>query len=144
MANPAADFGAIIELEGRTDQEINDLVSSQSVDKVLGDIFNGMAGAFDPSAAGYQRAVIQYDVTAPDGAHSYQLKVANGKCNVAKGGKEAARITLSLALPDFLRLIGGKLDGTQAFMSGRLRVSGDMQFLLTIETMAPWFKRQVN
>ena len=144
MANPAVDFGAIIEVEGRTDQEINDSVSSQGVDKVLGDIFNGMVAAFDPSAAGYQSAVIQYDVTAPDGAHSYQLNVADGKCKVAKGGKEAARITFALALPDFLRLIADKLDGKQAFMSGKLRVSGDLQFLLTIDTMPPWFKRPVS
>jgi len=52
MANPAADFGPIIEVEGRTHQEINDSVSSQGVDKVLGHVFNGMAAAFDPNAAG--------------------------------------------------------------------------------------------
>ena len=56
MANPAADFGPIIEVEGRTHQEINDSVSSQGVDKLLGHIFNGMAAAFDPNAAGNESA----------------------------------------------------------------------------------------
>jgi hypothetical protein len=136
--NPAADLGAMI--EGRTDQEINEWVSSQGVDTVLGDIFNGMVAAFDPGAAGDQSAVIQHDVTAADGIHSYQLKVANGKCNVAKGGKEAARITLASSLPNFLRIIGGNLDGTFAVISGRLRVSGDMLFVQSTQTAPPWFK----
>ena len=136
--NPAADLGAMI--EGRTDQEINDWVSSRGVDTVLGDIFNAMVAAFDPGAAGNQSAAIRYDITVPDGAHSYQITVANGKCRVAKGGKEPARITVTLALPDFLRLIGGILDETWAFMSGRLRVSGDMLFAQSIQNAPPWFK----
>jgi putative sterol carrier protein len=131
-----ADLGAMI--EGRTDREINNLVSSQGVDKVLGDIFNGRAAAFDPRAAGNQSAVIQFEVIAPGGRHSYQLNVANGKCNVAKGYTEAARVTFALELPDFLRLIAGKLDEEQAFMSGKLRGSGDMLLAQTIQT---WFKR---
>jgi hypothetical protein len=44
-----ADLGAVI--EGRTHREINNSVSSRGVDKVLGDIFNGMAATFDPGAA---------------------------------------------------------------------------------------------
>jgi putative sterol carrier protein len=136
---PAADLAAMI--EGRTDREINNLVSSQGVDKVLVDIFNGRAAAFDPGAAGNQSAVIQFEVIAPDGRHSYQLNVANGKCNVATGYKEAAHITFALELPDFLRLVCGKLDEVQAVMSGKLRVSGDAQFAQTIQT---WFKRQVK
>jgi putative sterol carrier protein len=128
------------------------LVSSQGVEKVLGDIFNGRAAAFDPGAAGHQSAVVQFEVIAPDGRHSYQLNVANGKCNVAKGYKETAHITFALELSDFLRVIVGKLDETQAFMSGKMRVWGDMRFAQTILMGQPssrhilrsnrWFKRQ--
>ena len=98
-----------------------------------------MGAAFVPEAAAGQSAIVQYDVTGPDGTHSYQLKVADGKCVVHKGAGEPARVTLTLALPDFLKLIGGKLDGMQAFMSGKLRIGGDMMFA---QTMQSWFRRQ--
>jgi putative sterol carrier protein len=137
MAEPQTnDLGGLI--EGRSDEQISSEVEKQGVDKVLGDVFGAMAAAFDAQAAAGQSAIVQYDVTAADGVHSYQLKCADGKCAVQKGGGEPARITLSLSVPDFLRLIGGKLDGMQAFMSGKLRIAGDMMFAQTMQT---WFKR---
>lgn len=137
MAEPQFnDLGGLI--EGRSDQEIASEVQKQGVDTVLGQVFGAMAAAFVPVAAAGQSAIVQYDVTAPDGVHGYQLKCAGGKCVVHKANGEAARVTLSLALPDFLRLIGGKLDGMQAFMSGKLRLGGDMMFAQTMQT---WFKR---
>jgi len=134
---PQPDLGALV--EGRSDEEINQFVKTRGVDTVLGEIFNGMAAAFVPEQAAGQSAVVQYDVAAEDGSHSYQLKVADGKCAMAKGAAEPARITLGLSLPDFLRLIAGKLDGMQAFMSGKLRIGGDMMFA---QVMQSWFRRQ--
>jgi hypothetical protein len=137
MAEPQTnDLGALI--EGRSDEQITAEVGKQGVDKVLGEVFDAMAAAFVPAAAAGQSAIVQYDVTAPDGVHSYQLKCSDGKCVVQKGKGEAARITLGLGLPDFLRLIGGKLDGMQAFMTGKLKIGGDMMFA---QTMQSWFKR---
>ena len=133
---PTNDLGALI--EGRSDQEITAEIEKQGVDTVLGQVFKGMADAFVPDAAKGQAAIVQYDVTAPDGTHSYQLKVADGKCEVKKGAGEPARVTMTLALPDFLKLIGGKLDGMQAFMTGKLKVGGDMMFA---QTMQAWFRR---
>src|SRR5438270_5593425 len=126
---PQPDLAQLV--EGRSDEEINKFVEGQGVDTILNQIFQGMGTAFVPSAAAGQSAVIQYDVTAADGVHKYQLNVHDGKCEVAKDGSASARITLGLNLPDFLRLIAGKLDGMQAFMSGKLRVSGDMMFAQT-------------
>jgi len=132
----APDLGALV--EGRSDEEINAFVKAQGIDTILQQIFNGMAQAFVPEAAAGQSAVVQYDVTADDGAHSYQLKVDNGKCTVVKGASDPARVTLGLSMPDFLRLIAGKLDGMQAFMGGKLRLGGDMMFAQVMQT---WFKR---
>jgi putative sterol carrier protein len=47
-------------------------------------------------------------------------------------------VTLALAFPDFLRLVSNKLDGMQAFFSGKLKLTGDMMFA---QTMQGWFKR---
>jgi putative sterol carrier protein len=124
-------------LEGRSDDEINGALKEGGVDKALDKVFQGMVEAFLPAKAGGQSAVIQYDVNAPDGKHSYQFKVADGKCSVSKGAPDSARVTLTLAAPDFLRLVSGKLNGQTAFFQGKLKLAGDMMFA---QTMQSWFK----
>jgi putative sterol carrier protein len=124
-------------IEGRSDDEINAGLKASGVEKALDDVFEGMVQAFIPEKAAGQSAVIQYDVNAPDGKQSYQLKVADGKCKVLKGSPESARVTLTLSAPDFLRLVTGKLNGQTAFFQGKLKLSGDMMFA---QTMQSWFK----
>jgi len=135
-----ADIGSRDELaamiEGKTDDEINAGVAERGTEKVLSQIFEYMAGRFQPDRAGNQSAVIGWDITSPEGTHSYQLKVADGTCTVTPGSAEPARVTLGMALPDFLRFLTGQMDGMQAFMTGKLKLSGDMMFA---QSMQAWF-----
>lgn len=124
-------------IEGRSDEEINAGLKASGAGAALDKIFQGMAEAFLPEKAGGQSAVVQYDVNAPDGKHSYQLKIADGKCTLQPGAPESARVTLTLAAADFLRLVTGKLNGQTAFFQGKLKLSGDMMFA---QTMQSWFK----
>jgi putative sterol carrier protein len=123
-------------IEGRTDDEINEFVSSLGVEAILEQIFGAMTERFQADKAAGQSAVIQWDITAGDGAHSYTVTIADGACKAEPGTGEAPRVTLGLALPDFMRFIAGKLDGMQAFMGGKLKLSGDMMFA---QTMQAWF-----
>jgi putative sterol carrier protein len=125
-------------IEGKSDEEIVALVPGGDVDALLERLFGGMGASFSPERAAGQSATIQYDISAADAVHSWLLKVADGACAVERGAASDARITLGLALPDFLRLTAGKLDGMTAFMSGKLKVSGDMMFA---PTMQGWFVR---
>jgi putative sterol carrier protein len=124
-------------IEGKSDDEINAGLSASGSATALDQVFQGMVDAFIPAKAAGQSAVIQYDVNAPDGKHSYQLKVADGKAALVKGSPESARVTLTLSAPDFLRLVTGKLNGQTAFFQGKLKLSGDMMFA---QTMQSWFK----
>jgi putative sterol carrier protein len=127
-------LGALI--EGKSDDEINQGVAALGVDKVLGQVFDGMVQAFQPDKATGQTAVIGWDITSPEGTHSYQLDVADGTCTLSQGTEKAARVTMGMALPDFLRMSTGQLDGMQAFMTGKLKLSGDMMFA---QSMQAWF-----
>jgi putative sterol carrier protein len=137
-----ADIGSREELaamiEGKSDDEINAGVGDLGTEKVLNQIFDYMAGRFQPDRAGNQSAVIGWDITSPDGTHSYQFNVADGACTVVQGNAEPARVTLGMALPDFLRFLTGQLDGMQAFMTGKLKLTGDMMFA---QSMQAWFSQ---
>jgi putative sterol carrier protein len=132
----AADLAAM--LDGRSDEEISGGIKAQGYDTVLGTIFTEMAARFLPDKAAGRAAVIQYDITTPDGTESYQVVVDAGACAAAKGTEKEPSVTLVLALPDFLRLITGRLNGVQAFMSGKLKVRGDM---MLAQTMQGWFNQ---
>jgi putative sterol carrier protein len=45
---------------------------------------------------------------------------------VTDGAGKNADCTISVALSDFEKMVKGELDGTSAFMQGKLRVAGDM------------------
>ena len=123
-------------IEGRSDEEITRGVEERGVESVLDGVFQGMADAFLPDKAAGQSAIVQYDVTVAGQPHTYQLKIGGGRCEIVKGRADTPRVTLTLALPDFLRVVAGRLPPVQAFMSGKLKLSGDM---MIATAMQGWF-----
>lgn len=94
-------------------------------------IFQGMTQALDPDNA--PDAVIGWEVVEGDDVHSYAVTIEGGKATAERGDPAGARVTLRLALPNFVRLVAGDLDGMQAFMSGALQLKGDMMFAAQIQ-----------
>ena len=125
-------------IEGRSDDEITAGIQSRGAETALDEIFRGMVDAFLPEQAGDKSAVIGYEIKVGAGTYAYQLKIAGGRCEMVRGAPHPARTTLQLAVPDFLRLISGKLNGMMAFMTGRLKLRGDMMFA---QTMQGWFRQ---
>jgi putative sterol carrier protein len=123
-------------LDGRSDEEINQFVEAAGIDTVLSQVFDAMKERLDPTKVAGQSAVVQWDINAPDGTHTYQFKVAEGAGSWSQGTGDTARVTLAFSLADFLRFVSGQLDGMQAFMGGKLRLTGDMMFATTLQT---WF-----
>jgi putative sterol carrier protein len=124
-------------VKDRSDEEI--LTGVKGNEEVLLDgIFDAMKEAFDPSKASGQSAIIQYDLDTPQGLVNYQVKVDNGTCTIEKGTHGEPRVTLAMSLPNFVRLMAGVLDAMQAFMSGQLKISGDVMFS---QNVGNWFKQ---
>jgi putative sterol carrier protein len=123
-------------LDGRSDTEIGEPLSAMAPDMVLERAFATMNALFSAEAAEGVSAVIQWDVATPDGPRSWQVSVAEGTASVSPGTPAAPRVTLALDVADLLAFLAGRLDGMQAFMSGRLRVSGD---LMVAQAMQAWF-----
>jgi len=46
--------------------------------------------------------------------------------NVITQGDAETQCTMALSLADFIEMAEGRLDGTMAFMSGKLKIQGDM------------------
>ena len=132
-----AELAALI--EGRSDEEATRGVEERGVESVLDGIFQGMAEAFLPDKAAGQSAVVQYDVTVAGAPRTYyQLRIGGGRCEVVKGRADPPRVTLTLSLPDFLRLVAGKLPPVEAFMTGKLKLQGDVMIATAMQS---WFRQ---
>ena len=60
-----------------------------------------------------------------DGAGKWIVRVQNGRANVSEGDG-TADTTISATEETFLRIVNRELNATSAFMTGKLRVKGDM------------------
>jgi putative sterol carrier protein len=112
--------------------------SPGGVDGFLDQVFNGMKTSFNPQKAGGQQATVQYELTHPGGTSQYTMRIAEGRCEVERGSAESPRVTIKMSVADFVRLITGRLNGMQAFMTGKLKVGGDLFFAQTFQS---WFDR---
>jgi putative sterol carrier protein len=54
------------------------------------------------------------------------VEINEGTCQVHQGDSASPNITISIGDENFVKLISGRLDGTMAFMTGKLKVKGDM------------------
>lgn len=137
----ASDFSSLsAAVEQRSNEELVNAIQQQDggVDGVLEKVFAGMAESFSAARAAGQQATVQYEISSPDGIHEYAMRIADGRCEIAKGRAESPRVTIRSGLADFLRLITGKANGMQLFMTGKLKVSGDLFFAQTYQS---WFDR---
>jgi hypothetical protein len=57
------------------------------------------------------------------------------KVEMTFNGAAAPRAIVKMKLPDFLAMQEGKLNGQEAFMTGRLRIEGDMAFMMQVAAL---------
>ncbi|MDB5065965.1 MAG: Sterol-binding domain protein [Chloroflexi bacterium] len=126
-------------IAGMDDATLEDHITALGVDTALANVFEEMARRFLSFRAPGRTAVIQYNLRLRDGAvRSWQLSIAEGSCAAAPGTDRAAQVTAEMALPRFLRLVTGALEPAAAFLSGELKVRGD---LMLAQQMQNWFDR---
>lgn len=87
------------------------------------------------SAASSQQANLQQVVTdVPDGGEvKYYVKIGEGTAEVSLGELPDAEATLTQSYDVAAALSKGELNGQQAFMQGKLKISGNMMKLMQLQ-----------
>ena len=101
------------------------------------DIFAEMPKQLDANAAKGMNSTIQFNLSGDNGGQWY-VNIKDGKAEVHEGTAPSANMTMSMAANDYVDMTTGKLNGQMAFMSGKLKISGDMGLAMKMQTL---FKR---
>ena len=114
-----------------TDEQLAELMAGPMRGQILSEIFRRMAEHFRADAARETDAVIHWAIGGREdgGADQYETVIANGACDAHEGFQhDDARVTFKIGGADFLRLVTGNAAGPMLFMSGKLKIEGDMMF----------------
>ncbi|WP_040227378.1 SCP2 sterol-binding domain-containing protein [Bhargavaea cecembensis] len=77
----------------------------------------------------------EFFVEGKDEHGRWQLLLDHGKADVLEGSPEEAACTLELGGKHFRKLLTGDLNSMAAFMTGKLKVKGNVGFALKLEQL---------
>jgi putative sterol carrier protein len=100
----------------------------------IAEIFPAMVSRFIPAKADGVNAMIQFNLSGENGGF-YWLRIVDGQCESGEGQIENPKMTLKALADDWYAVSTGKMNAMQAFMSGKLKIEGDMGIAMKLQTM---------
>ena len=87
-------------------------------------VFDGMRQSFQAEKAKGVHARYQWELSGPNGGQ-WWIDVEDGKYKMGKGKISNPSVTFVAKDKDWVAVSNGKLGGTWAYMTGRLKIRGD-------------------
>jgi hypothetical protein len=85
-----------------------------------------------PDVVAKINAVYQFNISGPGGgAWSVDCTAPGGA--ISEGTSAAARCTVAMTDADLVNVVNGKLNPQMAFMSGKLKIQGDMGLAMKLQ-----------
>lgn len=100
----------------------------------VAETLTAMQQQFNSTAAAGLNKTIQLNITG-EGAGVYTIKIANQACQLINGEAEKPDLTLTTSDQDWLAIAQGKQDAMQAFLSGKIKASGDLMLATRIPAL---------
>jgi putative sterol carrier protein len=144
---PDSPRGDVADMETQTFARLIKRASQQQLDAVMGDptlrgpvldeIFGRMAGSFRPEKAPRKDSAIHWRITrGPDGEPDvYETWIAGGRATTNREPAHEPRATLTMSGQQFLKLASGNGSPTTMFMTGKLKLDGDIGFAANLANM---------
>ena len=88
----------------------------------------------DPQKTSGINVVYQFELTGDD-CKQFFVSFIDGKASFGEGINEDADITLTVSTDNFAQILEGKLNPNLAFITGKLKIKGDMQLALKLQAI---------
>ncbi len=98
------------------------------------EIFAEMKSSFaaDPGKVEGVNAVYQFVVTGDNGGEWFADTTGDAP-SIGEGSHDNPNVTITVADQDFVDIKSGKLNGQMAFMTGKLKIAGDMGLAMKLQ-----------
>ncbi|KAG7322991.1 hypothetical protein KOW79_014337 [Hemibagrus wyckioides] len=108
---------------------------SPSVSSPIAETFNVIKGVLSPDVVKSTQGVYRFQLSG-EHAGVWYIDLKNGAGGAGSGEPPVkADVEMSLDSDDFIKMFTGKLKPTMAFMSGKLKIKGDMSLAIKMEKM---------
>jgi putative sterol carrier protein len=122
---------------GATDQQLEELMASEARKAIVDDVFRRMADAIDQDRARGVTTVVHWKIyDRPEGGYDhYEVVLEDGRCAVSASPSREPAVTLKLKPVNFLKLVSGCASGPTMFMTGKLKLEGDVMLASRLTSM---------
>jgi putative sterol carrier protein len=97
----------------------------------VSDFFAKVPGSINKDKAAGMNATYQFNIEGAEGG-KWAVNIANGEATVTEGQADSPNITLTMTDENFVNLVTGKLNGQTAFLTGKLKIQGDMTLAMKL------------
>uniref|UniRef100_A0A8C1LR85 Hydroxysteroid dehydrogenase-like protein 2 n=1 Tax=Cyprinus carpio TaxID=7962 RepID=A0A8C1LR85_CYPCA len=109
----------------------------------VSDMFNIIRGVLSPDIVKTTQGVYRFDLSG-DHAGVWYIDLKNDAGSAGSGEPPVkADVIMTLDSSDFIKMFEGKLKPTMAFMSGKLKIKGDMGLAIKLEKMMAMMKSKL-
>lgn len=98
------------------------------------EFFSGLESKVDSGKIAGMNAVYQFDISG-EGGGQWNVALADGSATVAEGTHENPSITISASDENWLKIVAGELNGQTAFLTGKLKIKGDMSLAMKLQSV---------
>jgi len=100
----------------------------------IAQIFSDIAANLDPAMTDGVNATIQFNLEGENGG-LYWVQLGKDQVLSGSGPAEQPEMTLLAQADDWAAVVSGELNPMQAFMSGRLKIQGNMNLAMKLQTL---------
>ena len=103
---------------------------------MMAELFEAMPARLDTAAAAKVYKTIQWNITGDDPG-VWAIHINDGAARLIPAGVAKPDVTFTVNSKDWLTIAEGKLNTMNAFMTGKLKVAGDMGLAMKVPQLLP-------
>ncbi len=101
---------------------------------VPADIFAKIPERFNAEKASDVNMTLVFSLSGDNGG-DWTIKIADGAVDVNEGAADSPNATINMDGDDYVKMMSGELNPMMAFMSGKVKVDGDLNSVMKMQSI---------